>query len=103
MAIVWGARSTVNLWNANAPYRSTPTVVVEEDEVEAPIQKEVDTTALLPKRDRSRNMGMHTECMARDCDMVHCTKYEKHRKKPTCTYKRFGFMCTWVSKEGYIR
>ena len=98
--VQWGTTSNVNLWNLT-PVRKS--IVHEEVEVEAPIQKEVDTTELLPKRDRSRNFGMHTECMARDCDMVHCSKYEKHRKKPTCTYKRFGFMCTWVSKEGYIK
>ena len=101
--VQWGTTSNVNLWNLTPMRSSPPSAIVEEDEVEAPIQKEVDTTELLPKRDRSRDMGMHTECMARDCDMVHCTKYEKHRKKPTCTYKRFGFMCTWASKEGYIR
>lgn len=96
----WGTPSNVNLWNLT-PVR---TVVEEDDtEIEATEEKEVDTTSLLPKRDRSRNMGAHTECMSSDCDMVLCTKYIKHRDNDLCTYKRFGFMCTWVDKGGYIK
>lgn len=82
----------------NTPQPGSNTAVAQEDDTELETTVQKKTVAdLLPKRDRSRDMGSHTECFARSYeDSELCTNFCKNSKLKVCRYLKFEFMCDYV-------
>lgn len=68
----------------------------DTETTEATVEK-TNVSDLLPKRDRARDMGSHTECMARGYgDSELCTNFCKNSRLKVCRYLKFEFMCDYT-------
>lgn len=77
------------------------TSVVQEDDTELETTAQKTVAELLPKRDRSRDMGPHTECFARGYeDSELCTNFRKNSQLKVCRYLKFEFMCGYTKGMG---